>query len=83
MIVSSLKKYVMDKKSVTLSQILLDLDTTLDEIKGPLDLLIQKNYIKKEELPSGSDCSTSKCKACPMTCPTTSGTVTVYNWNKY
>lgn len=90
MIVSSLKEYIKEKKSVSMTQILLDLDVTPEEVEGPLKLLIEKNYILVEKLASG-DTPNNKCKACPMECTQNikdncgpgSNSITVYSWNRY
>lgn len=90
MVVSSLKEYIKEKKSVSMTQILLDLDVTPEEIEGPLKLLIDKKYILVEKLATG-DTSKDKCKSCPMECSQNimdncgpgSNSITVYSWNKY
>ncbi len=90
MIVSSLREYIKDKKSVSMTQILLELDTSPDEIEGPLMLLLNKKYVLKEQLESGES-PKEKCKGCPMhcnqdvkdNCDPGSNSITVYSWNRH
>lgn len=90
MIVSKLKDYIKEKKSVSMTQIILDLDTTPEEIEGPLSLLLEKHYIVKESLEPG-ETPKGKCASCPMDCPGDrlkgcgpgSNSITVYSWSRY
>lgn len=90
MIVSKLKEYIKDKKSVSMTQILLDLDVTPEEIEGPLNTLLEKHYIVVEKLASG-DTPKEKCSSCPMHCTQDiqnncgpgSNSITVYSWSRY
>lgn len=90
MIVSWLKDYIEEKKSVSMTQILLDLDVTPEEVEGPLQVLLEKHYIVIEKLSVG-DTSMRKCNSCPMKCSQdikencgpASNSITVYSWNKY
>ncbi len=88
MIVSALRSYIKEKKSVSMTQIILDLDSTSEQIEGPINILLEKNYIIKEQLQPG-DTPKSKCKGCPMHCSQSikdqcdPDSITVYSWNRY
>ncbi len=83
--VSEVKKYIQRKKSVSMTELTLEFNTDIESLEMPINVLIERGYIKAE-LPV-PDLSTSKCKGCVMGCkpmeqedcsPTPS--FTIYSW---
>ena len=67
------KKFIMEKKSVTLDEMSLFLGQSPETTAALLDFLVRKHIIKKK--PSTQVCK-GACSMCPM-----SNTCDVYEWN--
>ena len=73
MILSDLRSYLKERKSVTLRDLMLHFDTDADALRGMLQVLITKNYVKK----------TSATEACGTSCCKCDSTLTeIYEWSK-
>ncbi|MBN2619264.1 MAG: hypothetical protein JXR64_13210 [Spirochaetales bacterium] len=66
MMISTLRDYIKEQGSTTMSELNVKFNLTSDELEGPINILISKNLIKPE-LPTPVE-STSKCSGCPMGC---------------
>ncbi|MEN9597275.1 MAG: hypothetical protein RL236_1709 [Pseudomonadota bacterium] len=60
MILSELRTYLKDRKSVALRDLILHFDTDADALRGMLQVLIVKNYVQKASAKEA--CGTSCCK---------------------
>lgn len=60
MILSELRRYLKERKSVSLRDLILHFDTDAEALRGMLQLLITKNYLKK--IIVNEACGTSCCK---------------------
>lgn len=60
MILSELRTYLKDRKSVALRDLILHFDTDADALRGMLQVLIAKNYVQKASAKEA--CGTSCCK---------------------
>ena len=60
MILSNLRSYLKERKSVTLRDLMLHFDTDAEALRGMLQILIAKNYVQKVALQEA--CVTSCCK---------------------
>lgn len=60
MILSELRSYLKERKSVTLRDLMLHFDTDAEALRGMLQILMAKNYVKKASAKEA--CGTSCCK---------------------
>jgi putative ferrous iron transport protein C len=60
MILSDLRAYLKERKSVTLRDLMLHFDTDAEALRGMLQVLISKGYVKKNSATQA--CGTSCCK---------------------
>jgi hypothetical protein len=60
MILSELRHYLKERKSVVLRDLMLHFDTDAEALRGMLQILVTKGYIKK--LAVNEACGTSCCK---------------------
>lgn len=73
MILSDLRSYLKERNSVTLRDLMLHFDTDADALRGMLQILIKKHYVKKASAKEA--CGTSCCK-CDSTL------TEIYEWLK-
>jgi hypothetical protein len=60
MILSELRNYLKKRKSVVLRDLMLHFDTDAEALRGMLQILMTKGYVKK--LATNEACGTSCCK---------------------
>lgn len=60
MILSELRTYLKERKSVTLRDLMLHFDTDAEALRGMLQVLIVKGYVTKAS--ANEACGTSCCK---------------------
>lgn len=60
MILSDLRRYLKERKSVTLRDLMLHFDTDAEALRGMLQVLITKGYVTKNSAKEA--CGTSCCK---------------------
>ena len=63
MILSELRSYMKENKTVTLNELVVHFDMDADALRGMLGKWISKGKVK--QLPVGSACGTSCCKCDP------------------
>ncbi len=74
MILSNLRKYLKEQKSVALRDLMLHFDTDAEALRGMLQILISKGYVQK--ITANESCGTSCCK-CDSTL------TEIYEFSKY
>ncbi len=60
MILSDLRNYLKERKSVTLRDLMLHFDIDAEALRGMLQILVAKNYVQKTSAKEA--CGTSCCK---------------------
>ncbi len=60
MILSELRSYLKERKSVSLHDLMLHFDTDAEALRGMLQVLISKGYVAKSS--ANEACGTSCCK---------------------
>lgn len=73
MILSELRNYVKERKSVALRDLMLHFDTDAEALRGMLQILVVKGYV--QNVSAKKACGTSCCK-CDSTL------VEIYEWIK-
>lgn len=73
MILSELRAYLKERKSVTLRDLMLHFDTDAEALRGMLQILLTKGYINKNSAKEA--CGTSCCK-CDSTL------TEIYEWSR-
>ncbi len=67
MLISEIKRYIKVNKAVSITDLKLEFDIDSEDLEMPLNLLMEKGYIKAE-LPTPDMGSSTKCSGCPMGC---------------
>lgn len=74
MILSELRTYLKERKSVTLRDLMLHFDTDAEALRGMLQILLTKGYISKN----------SATEACGTSCCKCDSTLTeIYEWSRH
>lgn len=60
MILSDLRSYVKQQRSIALRDLILHFDTEAEALRGMLQILVTKNYVRK--ITANEACGTSCCK---------------------
>jgi len=88
MLLSDIRKFIQSVREVTITDLTIKFNLDRDELETPLNILIEKGYIKKDK-PLVNIGGGSKCSGCPMGCKPKEAescsplpNFTIYKWIK-